>query len=117
MPGQWIRIQVTPGGSTKMLASMKDHRGSVNSIMVSPKTGAEAISASSDGCCIIWDLETNKRRTSFLSNTFFKSVAYHPDEVCGLEDLEQAAMIVHRAWKNDAMLLLQPDHVQGHFLS
>jgi WD40 repeat protein len=63
-----------------MLASMKDHRGSVNSIMVSPKTGAEAISASSDGCCIIWDLETVKRRASFFSNTFFKSVAYHPDE-------------------------------------
>lgn len=38
------------------------------------------MSASSDGCCIIWDLVTLKRRTSFYSNTFFKSVAYHPDE-------------------------------------
>ena len=63
-----------------MVASVKDHRGAVNCIMVSPKTGAEAISASSDGCCIIWDLETMKRRTSFLANTFFKSVAFHPDE-------------------------------------
>ena len=63
-----------------MVASMKDHRAAVNCIMVSPQTGAEAISASSDGCCIIWDLETMKRRTSFFSNTFFKSVAFHPDE-------------------------------------
>jgi cilia- and flagella-associated protein 52 len=63
-----------------MVASMKDHRGPVNSIMVAPRTGAEAISASSDGACLIWDLEALKRRASFMSNTFFKAVAYHPDE-------------------------------------
>ena len=65
-----------------MVASTKDHRGAVNAIMVAPRTGGEAISAGSDGCCIIWDLSGGgaKRRASFQSNTFFKSVAYHPDE-------------------------------------
>jgi cilia- and flagella-associated protein 52 len=73
-------VQVASSGAVKMLASMKDHKAAVNAIAVSPRTGAEAVSASSDGCCIIWDLATMKRRTSFYSNTFFKSVSYHPDE-------------------------------------
>ena len=73
-------MQVGSSGGATMLASMKDHRGAVNSIMVSPKTGGEAISASSDGTCILWDLETLKRRAGFMSNTFFAAVAYHPDE-------------------------------------
>lgn len=73
-------MQVTSSGAVRMLASMKDHKAAVNAITVSPRTGAEAVSASSDGCCIVWDLETMKRRTSFYSNTFFKSVSYHPDE-------------------------------------
>lgn len=65
-----------------MVASMKDHRGAVNAIAVSPRTGGEAISASSDGSCIVWDFSAGglKRRASFQSNTFFKAVAYHPDE-------------------------------------
>jgi cilia- and flagella-associated protein 52 len=73
-------VQVTGSGAVKMLASMKDHKAAVNAIVVSPRTGAEAVSASSDGCCIIWDLATMKRRSSFYSNTFFNSVSYHPDE-------------------------------------
>jgi WD40 repeat protein len=73
-------MQVKSNGAVKMLASMKDHKSAVNAIAVSPRTGSEAVSASSDGCCIVWDLETMKRRTSFYSNTFFKSVSYHPDE-------------------------------------
>lgn len=63
-----------------MLASMKDHKASVNSLVIKRSTDDEAVSASTDGCCIVWDLKTCKRRTSLFSNTFFKSVVYHPDE-------------------------------------
>lgn len=79
-PTQAHDVQVSNSGAVKMLSSMKDHKSAVNAIAVSPRTGAEAVSASSDGCCIVWDLATMKRRTSFYSNTFFKSVSYHPDE-------------------------------------
>eukprot|EP00879_Flechtneria_rotunda_P026720 GHRR01028541.1.p1 GENE.GHRR01028541.1~~GHRR01028541.1.p1 ORF type:complete len:378 (+),score=118.14 GHRR01028541.1:71-1204(+) len=63
-----------------MEASMKDHKGPVNSIIVKQSTDDECVSASSDGSCIIWDMRAGRRRQSLFANTFFLSVVYHPDE-------------------------------------
>ncbi|KAF5832700.1 flagellar associated protein [Dunaliella salina] len=74
-----VRVWRINRDSQVLEASMKDHKGSVNSIQVK-MDDSECVSASSDGSCIIWDLRTFKRRTSLFANTFFKSVIYHPDE-------------------------------------
>ena len=43
-----------------MEASLKEHRGRVWSIKIR-KNNEEAVSASADGSCIIWDLKGFKR--------------------------------------------------------
>merc|ERR1719169_206634 len=39
-----------------------------------------AVSASSDGSCIVWDLITKTRALCLFESTMFKSLCYHPDE-------------------------------------
>ena len=67
------------GKQTQTLqASMKEHRGRVWSIQV--KSGDDqAVSASADGSCIIWDLRTFTRSVALFEKTLFKQVLYHPD--------------------------------------
>lgn len=74
-----VRVWRIEKQSQPLEASMKDHRGAVNCIRIKASDD-ECVSASSDGSCIIWDLQTYKRRISLFANTFFKSVVYHPDE-------------------------------------
>lgn len=40
----------------------------------------QAVSASADGSCIIWDLKTFTRVMCLFESTLFKQVLYHPDE-------------------------------------
>lgn len=62
-----------------MEASMKEHRGRVWSIQVK-KTNDQAVSASADGSCIVWDLKTFTRVMCLFESTLFKMVLYHPDD-------------------------------------
>lgn len=62
-----------------MEASMKEHRGRVWSIQLN-RSNELAVSASSDGSCIVWDLKTFTRLTCLFQSTMFKQVLYHPDE-------------------------------------
>jgi WD40 repeat protein len=62
-----------------MVASMKEHKGPVNSIALRAND-SECVSASSDGSAIIWDLTRFTRSGALTANTFFKACAYHPDE-------------------------------------
>jgi len=62
-----------------MVASLKEHKGPVNSIVMRAND-SECVSASSDGSCIIWDLSRFARNNSLFASTFFKAVLYHPDE-------------------------------------
>lgn len=41
---------------TRLIETMKEHKGSVNCIRVT-KDDRRCVSASSDGTCIIWDLQ------------------------------------------------------------
>jgi len=62
-----------------MVASMKEHKGPVNSLELRAND-SECVSASSDGSCIVWDLHRFTRANSLFASTFFKAVLYHPDE-------------------------------------
>ena len=46
-----------------MIHSMKEHRGSVNSIVCN-SDGSQAVSASADGSCIVWNIEKGVRITA-----------------------------------------------------
>lgn len=68
------------GKSTQVMeASLKEHRGRVSDIRIN-KNDTQAISASYDGSCIIWDLKSHTRNLCLFESTMFKQVIYHPDE-------------------------------------
>lgn len=62
-----------------MEASLKEHRGRVSDIKIN-KNDTQAVSASYDGSCIIWDLKSHTRIMCLFESTMFKQVVYHPDE-------------------------------------
>ena len=62
-----------------MEASMKEHRGRVWAIHIR-KNNEQAVSASADGSCIIWDIKNFTRLIAVFESTLFKQVLYHPEE-------------------------------------
>lgn len=62
-----------------MTASLKEHRGRVADVRIN-QSDSQAISASYDGSCIIWDIVTANRIMCLFQSTIFKQVVYHPDE-------------------------------------
>lgn len=73
-----VRVWVIGRQTQKMVASMKEHKGRVNSVMVNADD-TECVSASADGSCIVWNLDRFVRSNCLFASTQFKSVAYHPD--------------------------------------
>ena len=65
--------------SQSMIATMKQHKGPVNQIVMR-RNDEECVSASSDGSCILWDLLRFVRANSMFASTFFKAAMYHPEE-------------------------------------
>jgi WD40 repeat protein len=62
-----------------MEVSLKEHRGRVWCIKLK-EDNSLAVSASSDGSCIVWDLTTKTRALCLFESTMFKNLLYHPDE-------------------------------------
>merc|ERR1712166_768730 len=62
-----------------MDASLKEHRGRVYAIKIR-QDDSQAVTASHDGSCIVWDLATKTRSLCLFESTQFKSIVYHPDE-------------------------------------
>jgi WD40 repeat protein len=62
-----------------MEASLKEHRGRVWSIEIS-KDNSQAVSASSDGSCIIWDLKSHTRSLCLFESTAFKQAVFNAEE-------------------------------------
>jgi WD40 repeat protein len=62
-----------------MECSLKEHRGRVSDIQVT-RNDTQAVSASYDGSCIIWDLIQHVRIKCLFESTMFKQVVYLPDE-------------------------------------
>jgi WD40 repeat protein len=74
-----IRVGKSTPSHQAMIVSLKEHRQAVNCIKVN-KDGMQAISASNDGSCIVWDLQRYVRLTALFEPNMFNSVLYHPDE-------------------------------------
>lgn len=74
-----VRIWRIGRQTQNMDASMKEHRGRVWAIRIR-QDDSQAVSASADGSCIIWDLKTKTRTLCLFESTCFKNIAYHPDE-------------------------------------
>jgi len=62
-----------------MEASLKEHRGRVWCLKIR-ENDQQAVSASSDGSVIVWDLNTFTRVSCLFDSTMFKALVYHPDE-------------------------------------
>lgn len=74
-----VRVWKITSSRQTMEASLKEHRGPVNSIQV-VKDCSACVSASSDGSCIVWNLETFVRTQAMFASTVFRRILYHPDE-------------------------------------
>jgi WD40 repeat protein len=74
-----VRVWKIGKQSQTMDASLKEHRGRVWCIRINSSDG-QAVSASADGSCIIWDLKTKTRSLCLFESTMFKNIVYHPDE-------------------------------------
>ncbi|CAH1391738.1 unnamed protein product [Nezara viridula] len=72
-----IRIWELKGIYQKLTAVLKEHKGPVSSIDIAP-SDLEAASASTDGTCIIWDIQKCVRVAILFSQTLFMGVKYHP---------------------------------------
>lgn len=74
-----VRVWRISAARQTMEASLKEHRGPVNAIQET-KDGSACVSASSDGSCIVWNLETFVRTQAMFASTVFRRILYHPDE-------------------------------------
>lgn len=63
---------------TGLVESMKEHKGCVTQIKVFP-TDQHCVSVSTDGTCIIWNLEKFQRDAVLFANTLFQCACIHPD--------------------------------------
>lgn len=74
-----VRVWKLLESRCELIASMKEHRSSVNAIRINRATEDAFVSCSDDGSCVFWDLTTLHRLNSLSSSTCFKSVEYHPE--------------------------------------
>lgn len=77
--GGQVRVWEINKDTQKMVASMKEHKGRVNSLQLNAND-TECVSASSDGSCIVWNLERFSRASCLFASTQFKAILYHPDQ-------------------------------------
>ncbi|XP_064617554.1 cilia- and flagella-associated protein 52-like [Liolophura sinensis] len=68
-----------PAITTKLVEAMKEHKGKVTAIKITTKD-KECVSSSTDGTCIVWDLERFVRKQIMFANTLFKCVCYGAEE-------------------------------------
>lgn len=68
-----VRVWKISLSTQTMEASLKEHRGRVNRVIVN-QDDEYAVSASNDGSAIIWDLRTYTRVICLFESTMFKQV-------------------------------------------
>lgn len=74
-----IRVWIVTTSHRTLHHSMKEHRGSINALTCN-KDGTQVVSASSDGSCIVWDLQKGIRIHALFENAVFTDMKYHPEE-------------------------------------
>jgi WD40 repeat protein len=74
-----VRIWKVAKSHQELIVSLKEHRQRVNDIRIRHDDDARAVSVSSDGSVIVWDLVKKIRLICAFESTKFRSVVYHPD--------------------------------------
>lgn len=74
-----IRIWNIEPTVQRMKINLKEHRSRVTCIILS-QDDKKAVSVSSDGSCIVWDLEAHARCVCMFEKTMFKQVVYNREE-------------------------------------
>jgi len=74
-----VRIWSINSHTQTMEASLKEHRSRVCDIQLT-KDDCRAFTASTDGSCILWDLNEKNRSICLFESTQFKTICFHPDE-------------------------------------
>ncbi|XP_060861049.1 cilia- and flagella-associated protein 52-like [Metopolophium dirhodum] len=73
-----VRVWQVDNLNGALQAVLKEHKGPVSSIDVH-QLGHEAITASADGTCVVWDIVRFTRLSIMFSSTIFTSAKYHPN--------------------------------------
>jgi WD40 repeat protein len=74
-----VRTWALGARAQSMELSFKEHKKQVTSIKVSAND-EEALSSSTDGSCVVWNLRRGVRTSAVFASTVFREIAYHPDE-------------------------------------
>jgi len=74
-----VRVWKVAPSHQKMIHSMKEHRGSIHAVKCDA-AGKQAVSASADGSCIVWNIAKGIRILALYESTIFTDVLLHPDE-------------------------------------
>eukprot|EP00592_Proboscia_alata_P004694 CAMPEP_0194378686 /NCGR_PEP_ID=MMETSP0174-20130528/36876_1 /TAXON_ID=216777 /ORGANISM="Proboscia alata, Strain PI-D3" /LENGTH=650 /DNA_ID=CAMNT_0039160903 /DNA_START=29 /DNA_END=1981 /DNA_ORIENTATION=- len=74
-----VRVWKILKSHQSMVHSMKEHRGAVNAVVCN-NDGTQAVSASADGSCIVWDIIKGIRIHALFEPTIFNDILLHPDE-------------------------------------
>ncbi|KAK3931198.1 Cilia- and flagella-associated protein 52 [Frankliniella fusca] len=73
-----VRVWKISSSLHKLSAILKDHKGPVSDIHVS-SNNQQAVSASTDGSCIIWDIVRLVRLQILFANSLFMACRFNPD--------------------------------------
>lgn len=73
------RVRMWGMKNQDMIASLKEHKATITSIVVR-EGDEECVSASDDGSCMVWDLRRYTRNQAMFASTLFRGILYHPDE-------------------------------------
>ncbi|ETW03122.1 hypothetical protein H310_05546 [Aphanomyces invadans] len=110
-----VRVwRITPSRQT-MEASMKEHRGPVNSIQV-VRDNSSCVSASSDGSCISWNLDNFTRVQAMFASTVFRRILYHPDESQMLTCGSDRRVTYYDSYDGEAIRILE-EAAEGEMLA
>lgn len=74
-----VRIWAIEPTVQRMKSNMKEHRSRVTSIVLSDDN-KRAVSVSTDGSCIVWDMMNWNRMGCFFEKTMFKQVVFNRQE-------------------------------------
>ncbi|KAJ3635496.1 hypothetical protein MTP99_008401 [Tenebrio molitor] len=77
--GQVRMWSITPYRQ-QLICTLKEHKAPVSAVDIN-KAGTEAVSAGTDGTCIIWDLVRQCRRQILFGTTLFMCARYYPTDV------------------------------------
>ncbi|XP_014472241.1 PREDICTED: cilia- and flagella-associated protein 52 [Dinoponera quadriceps] len=83
-----VRIWDVKAKVQRLINTLKEHRGPITSLHISPNN-RDLISSSTDGTCIIWDIVLYVRKHILLGNTLFTMSQFTPNGLqiltCGMD--------------------------------